>query len=192
MYTGERASRNIREQYLASIMRQNIAFFDKLGAGEITTRLTSDTNLIQDGVSEKVGLTLTAVSTFVTAFVIAFIKYWKLALILTSTVLGITCIMFAGGRLLGKYKEKSLDAYGLGSTLAEEVLSSIRNNVAFGTRDKLAKHYDAHLAEAKKWGFLLKAILGLHHLLELRTCWIFAPMFLTSFETMGSDCFFRD
>lgn len=55
-------------------MRQNIAFFDKLGAGEITTRITADTNLIQDGISEKVGLTLTAAATFVTAFVIGFIK----------------------------------------------------------------------------------------------------------------------
>lgn len=55
-------------------MRQNIAFFDKLGAGEITTRITADTNLIQDGISEKVGLTLTALATFITAFVIGFVK----------------------------------------------------------------------------------------------------------------------
>ena len=45
-------------------------FFDKLGAGEITTRITADTNLVQDGMSEKVGLTINAVSTFITAFVI--------------------------------------------------------------------------------------------------------------------------
>lgn len=55
-------------------MRQNIAFFDKLGAGEITTRITADTNLIQDGISGKIGLTLTALATFITAFVIGFIK----------------------------------------------------------------------------------------------------------------------
>lgn len=51
-------------------MRQNIGFFDKLGAGEITTRITADTNLVQDGISEKVGLTLAAVATFITAFII--------------------------------------------------------------------------------------------------------------------------
>lgn len=51
-------------------MRQNIGFFDKLGAGEITTRITADTNLVQDGISEKIGLTLAAVATFITAFVI--------------------------------------------------------------------------------------------------------------------------
>jgi len=51
-------------------MRQNIGFFDKLGAGEITTRITADTNLVQDGISGKVGLTLAAVATFITAFII--------------------------------------------------------------------------------------------------------------------------
>lgn len=68
--TGEHISAKIREHYLESCMRQNIGFFDKLGAGEVTTRITADTNLIQEGISEKVGLTLTAVAMFVSAFVI--------------------------------------------------------------------------------------------------------------------------
>src|ERR1700710_2990377 len=49
--TGERITQNIREQYLASVLRQNIGFFDGIGAGEITTRITTDMNLIQDGIS---------------------------------------------------------------------------------------------------------------------------------------------
>lgn len=77
IYTGEHITQKIRERYLAAILRQNIAYFDKLGAGEITTRVTADTNLIQDGISEKVGLTLTAFATFLIAFVIAFVKYWS-------------------------------------------------------------------------------------------------------------------
>jgi ATP-binding cassette subfamily B (MDR/TAP) protein 1 len=70
IYTGEHISGKIREKYLAACLRQNIGFFDKLGAGEITTRITADTNLVQDGISEKVGLTLAALATFITAFVI--------------------------------------------------------------------------------------------------------------------------
>ena len=41
-------------KYLQAVLRQNVAFFDKLGAGEITNRLTHDINLIQDGISDKV------------------------------------------------------------------------------------------------------------------------------------------
>ena len=160
IYTGEHISGKIREQYLAAILRQNIAFFDKLGAGEITTRITADTNLVQDGMSEKIALTLTAIATFVTAFVIAFIKFWKLTLILTSTVFSIVIIMGSGSRFIVKYNKQSLESYGLGGTVAEEVISSIRNATAFGTQDKLARQYDGHLTEAEKWGTKLKIVLA--------------------------------
>lgn len=46
MVGGEKITQRLREKYLAAILRQNIAFFDVLGAGEITTRITSDMNLI--------------------------------------------------------------------------------------------------------------------------------------------------
>ena len=161
IYTGEHITGKIREQYLAAILRQNIAFFDKLGAGEITTRITADTNLVQDGISEKIALTLTAMATFVTAFVIAFVKYWKLTLILSSTVFAIVFVMGAGSTFIIKYNKQSLESYALGGTVAEEVISSIRNATAFSTQDKLARQYDAHLIEAEKWGLKLKISLAI-------------------------------
>lgn len=161
IYSGEHIAQKIREQYLAAILRQNIAFFDKLGAGEITTRITADTNLVQDGISEKVALTLTAVATFVTAFIIGFIKYWKLTLILSSTVFAIVVIMGGGSSFIVKYNKQSLESYALGGTIAEEVISSIRNATAFSTQDKLARQYDRHLVEAEKWGLKLKTVLAI-------------------------------
>lgn len=126
----------------------------------MTTRITADTNLVQDGISEKIALTLTAMATFVTAFVIAFIKYWKLTLILSSTVFAIVVIMGAGSAFIVKYNKQSLESYALGGSVAEEVISSIRNATAFGTQDKLARQYDAHLTEAEIWGKKLKMILA--------------------------------
>ena len=43
VYTGEVNSKRIRERYLRAVMRQDIAFFDKVGAGEIATRIQTDT-----------------------------------------------------------------------------------------------------------------------------------------------------
>ncbi|KAL5362736.1 P-loop containing nucleoside triphosphate hydrolase protein [Aspergillus floccosus] len=160
IYTGEHITQKIREHYLESILRQNMGYFDKLGAGEVTTRITADTNLIQDGISEKVGLTLTALATFVTAFIVAYIKYWKLALICSSTIVALVLTMGGGSRFIIKYSKKSLDSYGAGGTVAEEVISSIRNATAFGTQDKLAKQYEVHLTEAEKWGTKTQIILG--------------------------------
>ena len=161
IYAGENIAQKIREQYLAAILRQNIGFFDKLGAGEITTRITSDTNLVQDGISQKVGLTMTAITTFLTAFVVGFVKSWKLTLIMTSTVISIVLLMGIGSRFIIKYSKKSLEAYGAGGSVVEEVVSSIRNATAFGTQDKLARLYDTHLAEAEKSGIRTRTALSI-------------------------------
>jgi len=36
-------SRRIREGYLKAVLRQDMAYFDGLGAGEVATRIQSDT-----------------------------------------------------------------------------------------------------------------------------------------------------
>lgn len=160
IYTGEHITSKVRKEYLKAILRQNIGFFDKLGSGEITTRITADTNLVQEAISEKVGLTLNGVAAFVAAFVIGFVRYWKLTLICLSTVVTIVLVMGAGGRFMSGWNKKSLEAYAKGGSVAEEVLGSIRNAVAFGTQDKLAKQYDTYLADAQHWGIRTKSMLA--------------------------------
>ena len=161
IYTGEHVTQKIREEYLAAILRQNVGFYDKLGAGEITTRITADTNLVQDGISEKIALTLTALATFVAAFVIGFVKYWKLTLILMSTIFAIALVMGGGSRFIVKFNKQSLQSYAVGGSVAEEVISSIRNAVAFGTQEKLARQYRKHLEVAETFGKKLKITLGI-------------------------------
>lgn len=161
IYTGEHISAKIREHYLESCMRQNMGFFDKLGAGEVTTRITADTNLIQEGISEKVSLTLAAIATFVAAFVIGFVTYWKLTLILLSTVFALLFCMGGGSTFIVKFSKKNVNAYAEGGSVADEVISSIRNAVAFGTQDRLARQYDTHLVRAETYGFKLKSTLAI-------------------------------
>jgi ABC-type multidrug transport system fused ATPase/permease subunit len=43
VHTGEVTAKRIRERYLRAILRQDVAFFDKVGAGEVTTRIQTDT-----------------------------------------------------------------------------------------------------------------------------------------------------
>ena len=160
IYVGEHIAQKIRENYLAAMLRQNIAYFDKLGAGEITTRITADTNLIQDGISEKVGLTLNAIATFIAAFVIAYIKSWKLALILSSTIGAIVVVMGAGSSFIVSYAAKSQVEYAKGGSIAEEVLSSVRNATAFNTQKKLARQYESFLGVAEVNGRKLQFVLA--------------------------------
>lgn len=74
VYTGEEITRRFRETFFAAILKQEIAYFDKEGAGSITTRLQSDTHLIQDGISDKVPMSVMFIATFITGFVVAYIR----------------------------------------------------------------------------------------------------------------------
>lgn len=161
IYTGENITAKIRENYLKACLRQNIGFFEKIGAGEITTRITADTNLIQDGISEKVSLTIAAISTFISAFVIGFINCWKLTLILTSSLVALVLIMGTFSTLMLKYNKASIDAYAEGGAIAGDIISTVRNAVAFGTQSHLAMKYDRYLGRAEYFGIRVRAIMGL-------------------------------
>ena len=69
--------------------------------------------------------------------------------------------MGLASRFIIKFNKQSLESYALGGSVVEEAISSIRNAVAFGTQDKLARQYDGHLAEAEKWGLRMKRVLAL-------------------------------
>lgn len=43
VYTGEVGAKRLREAYLRAVLRQDIAFFDNVGAGEVATRIQTDT-----------------------------------------------------------------------------------------------------------------------------------------------------
>ena len=151
IYVGGHITQKIRQQYLAAVLRQNISFFDSIGAGEVTTRITTDTNLVQDAISEKVCLTISQLATFGTAFVIAFIYFWKMGLIATATIVWMFLSASIISKFIGKYFGRSIQSYGEGGTIAEEVIRSIKTVVAFGVQDTFATRYDFHLGFAEKW-----------------------------------------
>ncbi|KAH8671487.1 abc transporter [Xylariales sp. PMI_506] len=159
--TGERITARIRERYFESCMRQNIGFFDKVGAGEITTHITANTNMIQEGISQKLALSLSALATFTAAFIIGFVTYWKLALIVACGVVALTLNVRLGTKFMFRYSKSSLESYAQGGSLASEVISSIRNTIAFGTQGRLASQYEKHLDKAEYYGFRAKRQIAL-------------------------------
>jgi len=147
-------------KYLQAVLRQNIAFFDRLGAGEVTNRISHDVDLIQDGISDKVSVTAQAMATFCSGFIIAFIRQWKLALILSCILPTMLLIFAGGGRRMAKLAAKVVAEYSAAATIAEEVLSSVRTAQAFGTEEKLALQYDQSLIAAQKVGYKKAAVLA--------------------------------
>lgn len=68
-WTGEVNAKRVRERYLQAVLRQDIAYFDELGAGEVATRIETDTHLVHSGIAEKVPTAVQYISTFITGFV---------------------------------------------------------------------------------------------------------------------------
>lgn len=119
---------------LNTLKRQNVAFFDTLGSGEITNRITADTNLILNGTSAKVGNAITAIFTLIAAFIVAFSQSWKLTLILTSTVVSVILTIVIGSGFVVRCVKHSLDPTAAAGTITEEAFSSIRNVTAFSAQ----------------------------------------------------------
>ncbi|KAJ5377590.1 uncharacterized protein N7496_004999 [Penicillium cataractarum] len=140
-YLGFRLTCKIRQAYFVSVLRQNIAFYDHTGAGEIAARMTVNINTIQEGVSEKVGLTLTGLATFVTALIIAFLRSWRLALVLLSVA-------------------QALETSSAGSTIAQEAMSSMRVISALGAQSHFEKQFTSSMAASDRFELKWRATLG--------------------------------
>ena len=108
----------------------------------------------------QVSITLQAAGTFVSGFVIAFVRSWKFTLILFCILPTMLLIFGLGGATVAKLAVKVVAEYSSAATVAEEVLSSIRTAQAFGTEERLAKQYDSNLDAAQKVGYKKAVVLA--------------------------------
>lgn len=148
--SGENQTKRIRQLYLHSIFRQDMSWFDKAEEGSLTTRLAQDTQLIQDGISEKAGQVVQGFSQFLMGFIIAFVKGWKLSLVLLASlpILGIVGSLMI--MVITKSVGKGQDSYADAGAIAEQVISGIRTVNSFGLQERFQKKYEAQLQNAYK------------------------------------------
>ncbi|KAF9433626.1 Multidrug resistance protein 1 [Entomortierella beljakovae] len=147
--SAENQVKRIREEYLHAILRQDIGWHDTGKQSEsLTTRLNSDTQLIYDGIADKVGLALSGFSQFISGFVIGFTKGWKLSLVLLSCVplIGICAVMLS--KFTVESTTKGQDSYSKAGSIAEQAFSSIRTVVSFGGQNRETNSYVKQLDEA--------------------------------------------
>ncbi|KAJ9646637.1 hypothetical protein H2199_002686 [Coniosporium tulheliwenetii] len=147
-----RTTKALRIDFLQATLRQNIAFFDSADAGSTSVQVTTNGNLVSQGISEKLTLTVQGLSTFISAFVVAFAVQWKLALITVSIVPTILIVTSICVVIDTKQEAQILPIYSKAGLLAEEVFSSMRTVHAFWLQPTLSKRYDALLGDAMKVG----------------------------------------
>uniref|UniRef100_A0A0E0L5B3 MDR-like ABC transporter n=1 Tax=Oryza punctata TaxID=4537 RepID=A0A0E0L5B3_ORYPU len=149
--TGERQATRIRSLYLKTILRQDMAFFDKeMTTGQVISSISADTTLIQGAIGEKVGKFLQLVTTFLGGFVLAFIKGWLLTLIMLSTI---PPFIFAAGivsKMLAEISSEGLASYSKAGDIVEQTVGSIRTVVSFNGEKKAIGLYNDLIKKAYK------------------------------------------
>ncbi|KAJ2341318.1 hypothetical protein IWW50_006534, partial [Coemansia erecta] len=151
----------IRKLYYKSIMRQDIGWFDTVKPGELTTRITKDVNLIQDGIGEKFGFVFMNIAGFLTAFIIAFVKGWKMTFICLCVV---PFIIAAGGYLdvaVTRMMVFAQDKTAASGAIVDEVISGIRTVMAFNGQTREIARYDATIDESFVYGRKVGRTLGI-------------------------------
>jgi ABC-type multidrug transport system fused ATPase/permease subunit len=150
----------IRQRYFNALIRQDTAWYDNNSTGELTTRLTADLNLIQDGISSKPGVAIKSIVAFVSGFAIAFTKGWQLALVLTASFPVIAAVVMVMTKVRSGGSERAQKAYASAGDVAQQALSSIRTVYAFGGEEKEKAKYSKQLENAENIGLRSQLING--------------------------------
>ncbi|PVU97356.1 hypothetical protein BB559_002055, partial [Furculomyces boomerangus] len=157
----ERQTLRIRQAYYKSVLKQDMTWFDKTATGDLTTRISSDVSLIQDGIGVKVSYLIQHLTTFVAGFVIAFIRGYKMALVIISLVPLLALIGSLMGINSSKLTKKIQDHYAKSGAIANEVLSSMRTVMAFNGQKRELKRFDESNAKAGVYEIKKGAVLAL-------------------------------
>ena len=160
VHTGAKITRTIKSRYFEAVLRQNIAVFDDIGTGSIVTQLTADANVIQEGLSHKLSLSISAIGTLVATFAVTFSLNWIIALMLIwSFVLGVG-LLIGGHKIAVRYGGQAMESYSEGGAIVEEALGSIKSTTALGIQSYICKSYEKYLAMAERSAFILKSLMG--------------------------------
>lgn len=160
-YVAYHLTRNVRRSYLQAAFSQEITYYDRGASGSISQQATTDGKLIQSGIAEKLGIVIQAISTFVAAFVIAFITQWKLTLILIFMVPTLLIVLGTAGGIGAMIETKILQVYAQASSYAENVLGGVQTFQAFNLRPRMMAKYDSYLQDAYTQGMKKNKLYGI-------------------------------
>jgi ATP-binding cassette subfamily B (MDR/TAP) protein 1 len=147
-WSGERITRALRTTYLSAVLRQNMAFFDTLDPGEVSNRIMSDMSILQEAITSKTVILLSAVATFCAAFVVMFVIYWKMALILTPFFVLMLLMTYIGGAWAVRHQKASRTLFSHAGGIIEEAFGAIRQVLTFGMEPLINRRYSTALTQA--------------------------------------------
>ncbi|KAG8177025.1 hypothetical protein JTE90_029687 [Oedothorax gibbosus] len=142
----------IKNMFMASILKQDVGWYDTTETGDFASRINGDLTRIQDGMGEKVCLCINAISTLLIFFDTSMFNNWRLTLAALCHAPITSFAMAAMSKIQASVSGEEMQAYGAAGAVAEEALSAIRTVVSFGGEEKEIQRYSKCLVPACKKG----------------------------------------
>lgn len=147
--------------YPLALFSLSISTLDTLPSGQASNTLTNTANVLQIGISEKLGIFVQFTSLMVAAIIVAFTYSWSLTLVTSSLLLFIGVVYGITIPIVVKRTKEVEHADEKASSIAGEVLGSIRMIVACGAEDRIARKYSGWIQESLRRGLRLSPMIGL-------------------------------
>ena len=147
-WIGERVVADIRSAVYERVIRMDPAFFEVTKTGEVLSRLTTDTTLIQSLAGAGLSILLRSAVSFAGSLVLLLLTSLKLALIIFALIPAVLVPMLLFGRRVRGLSRASQDRVADTSGLAGETLNAIQTVQAFTLEDLQRDRYDAAVEES--------------------------------------------
>jgi ATP-binding cassette subfamily B protein len=137
-WLGERVSADIRTAVFNHVVNLHPAFFETNRSGDIMSRLTSDTTLLQSIIGSSVSIALRSIISFTGALIMLLITNLKLSLIILLAVPLVLMPILVFGRKVRNLSRQSQDSIADVGSYAGEVIQHIKTVQSF-TQEALEK-----------------------------------------------------
>jgi ABC transporter fused permease/ATP-binding protein len=145
---GERVVARLRQNLFASLMSQEVAFFDERKTGELTNRLASDTTVLQNTVSSNISMVLRNGVQALGGIAMLFYTSPALTLVMLAVVPPVAVGAVAYGRRVRKLSKEVQDALAASNEVAEESLSGVRTVRSFAAEKSEVARYRSAIDKA--------------------------------------------
>ncbi len=140
-WLGERVTADIRNAVYSHVVQQSPEFFETTKTGEVLSRLTTDTTLIQSVVGTSISMALRNVLLFLGGLVMLFITSPKLSSIIIGLLVLTVLPIVIFGRRVRKLSRDSQDRVADASAMAGEILNAMPTVQAFTHEGLEAKRF---------------------------------------------------
>jgi ATP-binding cassette subfamily B protein len=147
-WLGERVVADLRSAVYARVIRMDPAFFEVTRIGEVLSRLTADTTLVQSIAGVNLSITLRSTLSLVGSLVMLAVTSLKLTAMLVVLIPVVIVPMIVLGRRVRRLSRTSQDRVADTSSVADETLNAIQTVQAFTLEDVNAQRYDTAVEDS--------------------------------------------